>query len=186
MSRIAIVLTSALVGVTLAGCSDASLTEEAEPEASAEPLICHVEASFLPDPCRFVQTAIYIDTVRGGEVRLEITVGKPVEFEPGPDAHIAYDLEPGLVNVYFPVTIKNTSDASVDSIMLLTQATNSEQGAYDGIQGISDGDISSGIGVPEHGQEKTWKHGWSMDTLTGIEYELDIDGQAGYTVTFAG
>lgn len=186
MPRIVIVLTSALVGLMLAGCSDASLTEEAEPEASSDPLICQVEASFMPDPCRFGQTAIYTDTVRSGEVRLEITVGKPVEFEPSPDAHIVYDLEPGPVNVYFPVTIKNNSDASVDSIMLLTQATNSEQGEYDGIQEISDGDISSSVGVPEHGQVKTWKHGWSMDTLSGIEYELDIDGQAGYSVTFAG
>lgn len=187
-SRITVgVAASLAASLILAGCgfSEDMLDEGADETTPTDPMICETKADFMPEPCAFGQTAIYVDTVRSGEVRLEITVGEPVEFDPSPEAHIVYDLPPGPVNVYFPVTIKNKSDDSVESVLILTQATNAQQGQYDGIQQISDGDIESFISIPAPGEEASSKHGWSMDTKDGIEYDLDIDGQSGYSVTFA-
>lgn len=157
---------------------------EAEPSSSADPLIC--DASPGGDPCKFGQTAIYSDTVRSGEVKLEITVGAPVEFTPSEDASTLYDrpLEP--VSVYFPVTVKNTSPELVVS-MIHGQATNAEQGETD-IEALSNGDIDSfavgrAVGLPV-GESISVKDGWTMTTLEGVEYRVKIDGLAGYSIKF--
>ncbi len=158
---------------------------DADPSDSADPMVC--DTSPNSDPCKFGQTAIYRDTVRSGDVKLEITVGAPVEFRLSKDAIIAHDLAPQPVSVYFPVTVINTSPGG-SVTMIHTQATNAEQGEYDGIREVSDGDVDSFavsrvIGMPV-GESLTVKDGWNMATLEGVEYSLRIDGLAGYTVKF--
>ncbi|MCJ0894373.1 hypothetical protein O4160_13575 [Rhodococcus sp. IEGM 1401] len=204
------------VGVILAGIitvgaltedDDASTTDAAaassaeqsspqpDPEQEAElspadPMICDTTGiELFPEPCKFGQTAIYSRKVRSGQVQLEITVGAPVEFIMSEDARIPYDLPPQPVSVYFPVTVKNTSPDSTMPDMVSTQATNAEQGAYDGIREVRDGDVglrsvTSALSLPV-GETLTVKEGWNMTTLDGVQYSLSIDGQAGYTVEFA-
>ena len=182
MGRLRIIPT-VLAGLALAGCG-ASPAAPGSEEPGADPTIC--ETRPLGDPCKFGQTAIYVDEVRAGTVSLEITVEEPVEFDPSPDASILHDLPPGPVNVYFPVTVKNTS-AETSTDMAFGQATNAEQGKYDGIRMISDGDIESVFPDIQHlaqGEGMTFKHGWTMDTLDGIEYEVSIDGLSGYSFKF--
>ncbi|MGD8202436.1 PASTA domain-containing protein [Ornithinimicrobium sp. W1679] len=175
-------------GETTAAKTEATKTEDAVPAESAtdtpgaDPRACETKPG--GDPCTFGQTAIYRDTVRSGRVVLEITVKTPVEFEPSDDASVAYDLPLHPVNIYFPVTVTNKSDSGVDDTMLLTQATNAEQGAYDGILEVSDAEINSSLSLPAPGDTLTVNHGWSMTTLDGVEYALSVDGQAGYTVKF--
>ncbi|MFE5790422.1 hypothetical protein [Rhodococcus erythropolis] len=192
------------VGALLEDDSDASTTDtvaassverssgqpawerESEPSSVADPMICDARPG--KDPCKFGQTAIYSDTVRSGDLKLEITVGAPVEFTLSENAIIAYDRPPQPVSAYFPVTVKNTSPDLVAVSSMLTQAINAEQGAYGGIREVSDGDVESfavsgAIRMPV-GESLSVKEGWNMTTLEGIEYSLSIDGQAGYTVKF--
>ncbi|OZF25734.1 hypothetical protein CH296_26855 [Rhodococcus sp. 14-2496-1d] len=123
--------------------------QEAEPSSSADPMICDTTDPWSRGgPCRFGQTAIYSDTRRDlSEVRLEITVGAPVEFVLSEDAIIESDQPPYPVSVYFPVTVKNISPDSTMPSKVSTQATNAEQskysGTYVGIQKVSDGDVGS-------------------------------------------
>lgn len=160
---------------------------EASAPATPESASCVTTKLSWDETCKFGQTAIYADTVRSGEVKLEITVGAPVEFELSDDYHIVYDLPPGRVNVYFPITIKNLSpEINSDDIMIHTQATNAQQGEHDGIREVSDGEVE---GFPSfkglaNGQSVSVKEGWSMETLDGVEYTIRIDGLAGYSVTF--
>ncbi|OZD85281.1 hypothetical protein CH260_20250 [Rhodococcus sp. 05-2256-B2] len=164
--------------------------QEAEPSPSADPMICDTTGiELFPEPCKFGQTAIYSRKVRSGQVQLEITVGAPVEFTPSVDARIPYDPPIQPVSVYFPITVKNTSPDSTMPDMVSTQVTNVEQGAYDGIQEIRDGDVglrsvTSALSLPV-GESLSVKEGWNMTTLDGVQYSLSIDGQAGYTVEFA-
>ncbi|MGK9274413.1 hypothetical protein KXR83_25785 [Williamsia muralis] len=159
---------------------------EAESSASANPMICDTEPIF-GDPCKFGQTAIYSDTVRAGEVKLEITVGAPVEFKPSEDASTLYDRSPQAVSVYFPVTVKNISPELPLTDWIHTDATNAEQGEAD-TASVSDGDIDfqavGGVGGLPVGESLSVKDGWTMATLDGVEYSLSIDGLAGYTITF--
>ncbi|WP_137876520.1 hypothetical protein [Rhodococcus sp. Q] len=164
-----------------------ALEQEADPSSSADPMICDTTGLFK-DPCKFGQTAIYSKTVRSGEVKLEITVGEPVEFMLSENAIIAYDLPPGPVSVYFPVTVKNISSELAVISSVHTQATNAEQGEYAGIREVSDGDIDSFAvsavqGLPV-GESLSVKEGWTMATLEGVEYRVSIGGLAGYDVTF--
>ena len=158
--------------------------QKAEPSSSADPMIC--ETTSWEDTCKFGQTAIYSDTVRSGEVKLEITVGAPVEFTPSEDAWTLYDRPLQPVNVYFPVTIKNTSpELAVD--MIFGQATNAEQGAT-GTKFMSDGEIeglavAGAKGMPV-GESMSVKDGWTMATLEGVEFQVRVDGLAGYGITF--
>lgn len=191
------------VGALVEGDSDASTTDavaasnveqstpqpapepEADPSSSVDPMICDTTGLFS-DPCKFGQTAIYSKKVRSGEVKLEITVGAPVEFTLSENAIIAYDLPPQPVSVYFPITVKNTSpDLAVS--MIHTQATNAEQGEYD-VREVSDGDvdafaISEVMRLPM-GETLSIKEGWNMATLEGIEYRVKINGLSGYTIKF--
>jgi hypothetical protein len=160
--------------------------QEADTPAAADPMIC--DTGPLADPCKFGQTAIYSNTVRSGEVKLEITVGAPVEFTPSKDARIPYDLPPQPVSVYFPVTVKNISPDSTMPGSVLTQVINAEQGAYDGIQEVRDGDVglrsvTAALDLPA-GETLSAKEGWNMTTLDGVEYSLSIDGQSGHTIEF--
>ncbi|MCZ4618543.1 hypothetical protein [Rhodococcus qingshengii] len=156
---------------------------EAEP-SSADPMICDGKLGGIP--CKFGQTAIYSDTVRSGEVKLEITVGAPVEFTPSEDASTLYDrpLEP--VSVYFPVTVKNTSPERAVG-MIVGQATNVEQGETD-IKAVSNGAIEglavAGVEGMPVGESISVKDGWTMTTLEGVEYRVKIDGLAGYSIKF--
>lgn len=158
--------------------------EGAEPSSSADPMICDTSPS--GEPCKFGQTAIYSDKVRSGEVKLEITVGEPVEFTLSNDAIIPHGLPPQPVSVYFPITVKNSS--SVRPSMINTQATNAQQGEYDGVREVSDGDVESfavsgALGLPV-GQSLSVKDGWNMATVVGVEYRISIDGLAGYDIKF--
>lgn len=170
----------------LTGCGvDSTGTAGAAASPSADPLVCETTAS--SEPCTFGQTAIYTDSNRSGDIKLEITVDAPVEFELSEEAWVPYDLEPNPVNVYFPVTIKNSSpELDLTDVMIHTQATNAEQGAYDGILEVSDREIDGISAFKElaPGESMSGKEGWSMDTLDGVEYELSIDGLAGYSITF--
>lgn len=161
-------------------------TPSASPTPTGNPMIC--ETGPFEEPCKFGQTAIYSDHVRSGDVKLEITVGAPVEFTLSKDAIIAYDLPPHPVNVYFPITVKNIAPGEPHGTSVLSQATNAQQGPYDGIREVSDGDVESfalgGVGQLRTGESLTVKEGWSMTTLEGVEYRLAIDGLAGYTVEF--
>lgn len=49
---------------------------ETEPSSSTDAMIC--ETSVFESSCKVGQTMVYRDTVRSGEVKLEITVGAPV------------------------------------------------------------------------------------------------------------
>ena len=125
---------------------------QAEPSSSADAMICDTTGLFS-DPCKFGQTAIYSRRARSGELQLEITVGAPVELELSEFAIIPFDLPRNPVSVYFPVTVKNTSPESATPSMILTQATNAEQGTHSGIWNVSDGDVDSfavsrGVGMP--------------------------------------
>lgn len=159
---------------------------DAASSSTADSMIC--ETTPGGDPCKFGQTAIYRDSVRTGEVELEITVGAPVEFEPSEDAFIMYDRPPQQVSVYFPVTIKTIKNTSPESAAdIIPGVTNAEQGA-DGIEPVSDGDIDvfavrHAEGMPV-GESVSVKDGWTMATLDGVEYTLRIDGLAGYAITF--
>lgn len=163
--------------------------QEADPSSSADPMICDTtNRELFAEPCKFGQTAIYSDKVRSGQVQLEITVGAPVEFIPSEDAWTLYDLPLGPVNIYFPVTIKNTSpELALPQSSISTQATNAEQGQYDGIRAVSDGDVDSLGGFDELpvGKSISVKKGWSMATLDGVQFSLSINGLSGYTIDFA-
>lgn len=158
---------------------------EADPSSSVDPIICDTTGLFR-DPCKFGQTAIYSDTVRSGEVKLEITVGAPVEFTLSEDASTMYDWPPQPVSVYFPITIKNTSpEGAVD--MVHGEVSNAEQGEASTAP-VSDGDVDSfavgrAVGLPV-GESLSVKEGWTMATLEGIEYRVRIDGLAGYSIKF--
>lgn len=159
---------------------------EAEPSSSADPMMC--DTSPRGNRCKFGQTAIYSDKVRSGEVKLEITVGAPVEFTLSEDARIPNNLPPQPLSVYFPITVKNTSPDSTMPTMVHTQATNAEQGARAGIWEVRDGDvglrsITSALSLPV-GESLSVKEGWNMATLEGVEYRVKIDGLAGYSITF--
>ncbi|GGF16947.1 hypothetical protein [Williamsia phyllosphaerae] len=158
---------------------------EAESSASADPMTCKTEG-FFGDPCKFGQTAIYSDTVRAGEVRLEITVGAPVKFVPSKNASTLYDSPLQPVTVYFPVTVKNKS-SEVQDFYFHSQATNAEQGDSS-TQSVSDGDVdfqaATGLGELPLGKSFSVKDGWALETFQGVEYSLSIDGLAGYTVKF--
>lgn len=158
--------------------------DESAPASATDPMICETRPG--GDPCKFGQTAIYSDAVRGGEVKLEITVGEPVEFAASEGALVAYDLPLQPVSVYFPITIKNLSSISPD--MIQSQVINAQQGEYDGVQELSDGDVesyaASGANGLSAGQTLSVKDGWNMATLVGVEYRLSIDGLAGYDIEF--
>lgn len=145
-------------------------------------MIC--ETTSWKDTCKFGQTAVYSDSVRSGDVRLEITVGAPVEFTPSADATTLYDRPLQPVSVYFPVTIKNTPPDVLDT-WISTEATNAENGGSN-TQLVSDGDIDfqavSGLGELPLGQPLSVKNGWALATLDGVQYSLSIDGLAGYSV----
>lgn len=155
---------------------------EAEPSSSADPMIC--DRRLGRSPCKFGQTAIYSDTVWSGEVKLEITVGAPVEFTPSEDASTLYYRPLQPVSVYFPVTVKNTSpELAVGWIH--GQATNAEQGESSTAT-VSDIDsfaVGRAEGMPV-GESMSVKDGWTMKTLEGVEYRVKIDGLAGYTIKF--
>ena len=191
------------VGVLLEDDSDASTADaavassaeqpapdqEAEPSSAADPMICVAEQELFGASCKFGQTAIYSDTLprQRGERKLEITVGAPVEFTPSEDARTLYDLPLQPVNVYFPVTIKNTSQ-ELEVGWIFGQATNAEQGDTD-TKFVTDGDIE-GLAVSEAegmpvGESMSVKDGWTMATLDGVEYSISIDGMSGYSITFA-
>jgi hypothetical protein len=169
--------------------------QEAEPSQAADPMICDTTDPWSRGgPCTFGQTAIYSATRRDlSEVRLEITVGAPVEFTLSEDAIMDSDQPPYPVSVYFPVTVKNISPDSAMPSSVSTQATNAEQskysGTYVGIQEVSDGDVglrsvTSALSLPA-GETLSVKEGWNMTTLEGVEYSLRIDGLGGYTIEFA-
>lgn len=168
--------------------------QEAEPSPSADPMICDTTDPWSRGgPCTFGQTAIYSDTRRDlSEVRLEITVGAPVEFALSEDAIIDSNQPPYPVSVYFPVTVKNISPDSAMPSSVSTQATNAEQGKYSGkyvgIQEVRDGDVglrsvTSALDLPV-GETLSVKEGWNMTTLDGVEYILSIDGLGGYDIEF--
>lgn len=104
------------------------------------------------------------------------------------DAIVTYDMPPQPLSVYFSVTVKNTSPELALKRLIHTQATNAEQGAYDGVREVSDGDVSSyavsGVGGLPVGESLSVKEGWNMTTLEGVEFRLSIDGLAGYTIKF--
>lgn len=158
--------------------------DEDDPTSSADLVLCETKPG--GDPCKFGQTAIYTDTVRAGEVKLEITVGAPIDFTPSESATTLYDRPLQPVNVYFPVTVRNISPAlAVD--MISGRATNAEQGESDTMP-VSDSDIDSfaigaAAGLPV-GEAMSAKDGWSMATPEGVEYRISIDGLAGYGVKF--
>ncbi|UTM40102.1 hypothetical protein MX572_25995 (plasmid) [Rhodococcus pyridinivorans] len=162
--------------------------QDAEPSSSADPMICVAKPELFGASCKFGQTAIYRDTLprQRGERKLEITVGAPVEFTPSEDAWTLYDLPLQPVNVYFPVTVKNTSPESAVG-WIFGQATNAEQGDTD-TKSVSDGDIESLAvsdieGMPV-GESMSVMDGWTMATLEGVEYSVSIDGMSGYSITF--
>ncbi|NKT14603.1 hypothetical protein GS495_16070 [Rhodococcus hoagii] len=160
---------------------------QAEPSSSADAMICDTTGLFS-DPCKFGQTAICSRRARSGELQLEITVGAPVELELSEFAIIPFDLPRNPVSVYFSITVKNTSPESATPSMILTQATNAEQGTHGGIWNVSDGDVDSfavsrGVGMPV-GESLSVKGGWNMARLEGVEYSLSINGLAGYTIKF--
>jgi hypothetical protein len=182
-----------------ASATDAVATSSAEqstsqPTPSADPMICDTTDPWSRGgPCKFGQTAIYSDTRRDlSEVRLEITVGAPVEFTLSEAAIMDSGQPPYPVSVYFPVTVKNISPDSTMPATVSTQATNAEQskysGTYVGIQKVSDGDVGSrsvtaALNQPV-GETLSVKEGWNMTTIEGVEYSLRIDGLGGYTVEF--
>ena len=158
--------------------------DDDDPTASADLMICETKSG--GDPCKFGQTAIYTDTVRAGEMKVEITVGAPIEFTPSESATTLNDWPLQPVNVYFPVTVRNISPAlAVD--MISGRATNAEQGESSTMP-VSDGDVESfAIGAADGlpvGEAMSAKDGWSMATLAGVEYRIRIDGLAGYGIKF--
>lgn len=92
------------------------------------------------------------------------------------------------VNVYFPITITNASPMLTrESSFVFSQATNVSEGEYDTLS-VSDGEISGILTFDPlaPGQSVAIKNGWSMSTLDGVEFEVDIDGLQGYSITFTG
>lgn len=172
--------TSSTEQPSLAGLED-------DPTSVPDLTVC--ETGPLTRSCKFGQTAVYSDTVRGGEVKLEITVGEPVEFTPSEAASVALDRPIQPVNVYFPITIRNLSPALPESTLFLTQASNAQQpGDHGGVEELSDGDVESyavgrAASLPA-GETLSVKEGWTMATIEGAEYRIRIDGLAGYGITF--
>lgn len=182
-----------LCALMLSGCSPASgSAPEARPDAeqtsTAEaPATCD---AFYSADCLFGQTAIYSDTGREGEMRLEITVREPIEFQPTADARFTNNMATAVdaqgINVYFPVTIKNVSpELAREAGFVFGDATNSNQGEYD-VATIDDGDVKGVLSFDPlaPGESIDLKNGWSMSTLDGVAYEVSIDGLAGHSVTF--
>lgn len=152
--------------------------------AEADPMIC--ETTPMQSTCNFGQTAIYDDPGRFGDTKLEITVAAPVEFRVSDDAVSRYGLELQPVNVYFPVTIKNLSPTPPSGF--LVKVTNSQQNYWTDLETVPYVDegspsVSSVLDLPLS-QTIDTKDGYSMKTLTGVEYKLEINGLAGYDVTF--
>lgn len=181
------ILLSALL---LAGCSKSASLGDTEDAPATSPAVSTACDSSYSTDCTFGQTALYSDTSRDGEVRLEITVGEPIEFRPTADARFtnnmatAVDAQP--VNVYFPVTIKNVSpELTRESGFVFGDASNSEQGEYD-VATVDDGDTKAFLSFDPlaPGQSVQLKNGWSMSTLDGVEYKVSIDGLDGHSVTF--
>ncbi|WP_137872725.1 hypothetical protein [Rhodococcus sp. Q] len=192
------------VGALVEDDSDASTTDaaavasaeqpapeqDAEPSSATDPMICVAEQDLFGASCKFGQTAIYSDTLprQRGERKLEITVGAPIEFTPSEDAQTLYDLSLHPVNVYFPITVKNTSpELALEHGSIFTEAKNAEQGGrYSGIRWVSDGDVDSLGGFDDLpvGESLSAKEGVSMTTLEGVELRVSIDGMSGYSITF--
>ncbi|OZC83434.1 hypothetical protein CH282_15895 [Rhodococcus sp. 06-418-1B] len=90
------------------------------------------------------------------------------------------------MNVYFPVTIKNTSP-DLEESWIEIQVTNAQQGESSTAT-VSDGDIGTPSvrqgGYLPLGESLSVKDGWTMATLDGVEYSLRIDGLSGDTVRF--
>ncbi|SDT39872.1 hypothetical protein SAMN04489721_3463 [Agromyces flavus] len=123
-------------------------------------------------------------------MRLEITVLHPVEFTLSGDAMVfdnfANQQEAKMMNVYFPVTIKNVSpELTRDDNFVFTRATNVDEGEYD-VLSVSDEEIDSVVQFEDlaPGQSVELKSGWSMSTLDAVQFEVDIDGLSGYSITF--
>lgn len=168
--------------------ASATPTDVATPVPTPDDNVCDVEFS---STCTFGQTAIYSDSTSDGELVLEITVLPPVEFAPSDGAtffdSFANQQAAKPVNIYFPVTIKNISPSLVrDASFVFTNATNVDEGESE-VLTINDGEIRGYVSFEPlaPGDAYTFNNGWSMSTLSGIELSVDIDGLAGYSITFS-
>lgn len=166
------------------GRSETSAGSNAEP-SQEDSQICDPRPGFAT--CKFGQTAIYSDKTRSGEVQLEITVGEPVQFTPSPNARsVPSDRPLGPVNVYFPTTIRNAAAIPIHS-NFLTKSGNATQSPYDihnvYDEGLGEDNLNRLDGLTP-GQSMTFTEAFTMDTLSGIEYEIRVDGLSGYSITF--
>ena len=136
----------------------------------------------------FGQTAHFTSTAGSNDIPLEFTVSSPKKFTPSKDATVfdalaAAGAQPGKLkatNIYFTVTIKNTSTTqSWDADFVfghVDQTGNDEE-----ISEVHDGDIDSTFSLDDipPGKSASFKDGFSVQSASKIQYELDVDGLAG-------
>jgi hypothetical protein len=139
---------------------------------------------------QFGQTAYFISRAGGSNTPLEFTVSAPQQFRLSRNA-ILFEADSPVtmrgkrqpVNVYFTVTVKNTSKTeSWDADFLFSSVTGT--GDDDVVSEVRDGDVDtvSSIGNGRDlrpGESATVKDGFSVRTADDIQYELDVDGLAG-------
>ncbi len=145
---------------------------------------------------KFGQTAHFTSTAGDSNTPLEFTVSTPTRFKLSKDATL-YDAKASTVvkgerqptNVYFVVTVKNTSkDESWDANFVFSDVTGT--GDDEVVSSVDDGDIE-GLGYLQDGGDElrpgksaTVKDGFSVKSADSIQYELSVDGLAGYTFYF--
>lgn len=172
--------------VSTAGSPTATPTEEQAPADGSE-----------DDPLPFGSTAHFTSTSGSNDIPLEFTVSAPTRFTPSKDA-VLFDAvntygvpQKGsrqATNVYFTVTIKNTSTTQAfDPDFVFSHVHNT--GDDDHISDVHDGDIDSFFPLAGHvikpGRKVTVKDGFSVKSAATIMYELDVDGLAGRSFYFA-
>lgn len=162
----------------------------AEPEVKVEDTTCNIDENF--GECLYGQTAIYEDSRRGGDqVLLEITVQEPQEFKPGKGADFAVATlggaqEKGPDNLYFDITIKNSSEEVIlgrsDVELVANSATD---GDFD-VRSVQDDKVKHYWDENlKPGQSSTMRSGWNFNDASEPTFKVRIDGLGGNSVTFS-
>lgn len=175
--------------------------ESADPEPSPTPSQSEVDEEetreYDENNLQFGQTGHYLHGSGKSypEVPLEFTVSAPTTFKPSKRAKFedVFGFPYGgegphqPANVYFTVTLTNTSKAETYDVFV--QASVSESGDDEEQSYVEDGDVGKIWDLGEGddlgpGESVTVKDGWSLKNADDVRYELRIGGVGGESFYF--
>ncbi|MGG5173047.1 hypothetical protein ACQR35_12880 [Pseudarthrobacter sp. J1738] len=202
MKRLALSLALTLIISGCAGIGEESPTKKGEgknstpvtssikPESEVDGSLCNIEENF--GKCLFDQTAVYEDSRRNGdEVKLEITVKNPRRFTPSTNADFAIKTLGGTPgrgpdNLYFEITIKNTSQVAVLAHNDVELSANSATDGNGDVRTVQDDNVRQfWEATLKPGQSSTMKSGWNFNNSASPTFEVSVDGLGGNSVTFS-